>query len=527
MKNKHVSFDLKAALPEALQRFERKIAKTLLSAEKEVRETINTVKDRDPAAKSDAEVLLLYSGVHAIVAHRLAHALYESGHCFSARAISQTARFLTGIEIHPGAKIGKRLFIDHGMGVVIGETAEIGDDCTIYQGVTLGGTGKDLGKRHPTLGNNVMVGAGAKVLGPVEIGDNSKIAANAVVLHAVPENSTAVGIPAQVVKRDGLRVQYDLDQIHIPDPVSQELARLDAEIQQLKAALAAGAFVPAEEPAAEEPAEVIAEPVAAEEPAAEVMAVVDPESENDDEDDEDEDDAFDFGDLDLDFFDAVEEADRYAELLEQEKRGEIRIVTRYRRSFQSRMIQSQGNVQEYYSEIKNALLSYKGIKSRVSQGYDAFNKGRVHVAKINAKTKTLYLYLAIDPAELADTKYTFVDVSSKKKYATVPVLMKIKGERKFKHALELIEKLGGETLGLTKMDIEQIDYRIPYATTEELVEAGFVKKLVAAVPVAYGETEVSEETVEAVVPMVEQQDVTLVTPADAPAVDEASANTEA
>ena len=527
MKKRLESFDLKQTLPEALQRFERKIAKAILSAEQEVRETVETVKDRDPAARSDAEVLLLYSGVHAIMAHRVAHALYESGHCFSARAISQAARFLTGIEIHPAAKIGKRFFIDHGMGVVIGETAEIGDDCTIYQGVTLGGTGKILGKRHPTLGNNVMVGAGAKVLGPVEIGDNSKIAANAVVLHGVPENSTAVGIPAKVVKRDGQRVQYDLDQIHIPDPVAQELARLDEEIQQLKAALAAGAFVPAEEEAIvvadEAPVEVLAEPAPIEAPAAEAMAVVDSESENDDdeEEDEEEDDAFDFGDMDLDFFDAIEEAERYAELLEQEKRGEIRIVTRYRRSFQSRMIQSQGNVQDYYSEIKNALLSYKGIKSRVSQGYDAFNKGRVHVAKINAKTKTLYLYLAIDPAELADTKYNFVDVSSKKKYATVPVLMKIKGERKFKHALELIEKLGGETLGLTKMDIEQIDYRIPYATTEELVEAGFVKKLVAAVPVNYGEVDVSEETTESVVPMVEEQDVTFVEPAAAPAVAEA------
>ena len=137
------------------------------------------------------------------MAHRVSHELYRNGHYFSARAISQTARLLTGIEIHPAAKIGKRFFIDHGMGVVIGETAEIGDDCTLYQGVTLGGTGKDVGKRHPTLGNNVMVGAGAKVLGPVCIGSNSKIAANAVVLHPVSENSTAVGIPAKVVKRDG------------------------------------------------------------------------------------------------------------------------------------------------------------------------------------------------------------------------------------------------------------------------------------------------------------------------------------
>lgn len=213
---------------------ERKIALAIVAAEREVRETVQTVKDRDPAARSNAEVLLLYSGVHAIMAHRVAHKLYENGHYFSARALSQSARFITGIEIHPAAKIGRRFFIDHGMGVVIGETTEIGDDCTVYQGVTLGGTGKDVGKRHPTLGDNVMVGAGAKVLGPVYIGSNSKIAANAVVLHPVSENSTAVGIPAKVVKRDGVRVRNDLDQIHIPDPVAQQMCRLQVEMEALK-----------------------------------------------------------------------------------------------------------------------------------------------------------------------------------------------------------------------------------------------------------------------------------------------------
>ena len=213
---------------------ERKIALAIVAAEREVRETVQTVKDRDPAARSNAEVLLLYSGVHAIMAHRVAHKLYENGHYFSARALSQSARFITGIEIHPAAKIGRRFFIDHGMGVVIGETTEIGDDCTVYQGVTLGGTGKDVGKRHPTLGDNVMVGAGAKVLGPVYIGSNSKIAANAVVLHPVSENSTAVGIPAKVVKRDGVRVRNDLDQIHIPDPVAQQMCRLQVELEALK-----------------------------------------------------------------------------------------------------------------------------------------------------------------------------------------------------------------------------------------------------------------------------------------------------
>ena len=237
MKKKQQSFDVVLALPDAIRRFERRIAYSILAAEKEINETVETVKERDPAARSNAEVLLLYSGVHAIMAHRVSHQLYQNGHYLSARAISQTARFLTGIEIHPAAKIGKRFFIDHGMGVVIGETAEIGDDCTLYQGVTLGGTGKDVGKRHPTLGNNVMVGAGAKVLGPVYIGSNSKIAANAVVLHPVSENSTAVGIPAKVVKRDGQKIKNDLDQIPIPDPVSQELNRLDEEIKALKARL--------------------------------------------------------------------------------------------------------------------------------------------------------------------------------------------------------------------------------------------------------------------------------------------------
>ena len=155
---------------------------------------------------------------------------------FTARLISQTARHLTGIEIHPGAKIGRGLFIDHGMAVVIGETAELGDNCTIYQGVTLGGTGKDVGKRHPTLGNNVLVGAGAKVLGPFTVGDNAKIAANAVVLNEIPADSTAVGIPARVVRRCGERVTeaQDLDQIHIPDPVSQKLCELQHRIEELE-----------------------------------------------------------------------------------------------------------------------------------------------------------------------------------------------------------------------------------------------------------------------------------------------------
>ena len=203
----------------------------------EVKDDISSVLARDPAAKSKIEVLLLYSGVHALLAYRVSHKLYVSKHYFSARLVSQLARSVTGIEIHPGAKIGKGLFIDHGMGVVIGETTEIGDNCTIYQGVTLGGTGKETGKRHPTLGDNVMVGSGAKVLGPVNLGSNTKIASGAVVLRDIPENSTAVGMPAKVVRQSGKKVTdaNDLDQIHIPDPVSKELCAMERKISALEA----------------------------------------------------------------------------------------------------------------------------------------------------------------------------------------------------------------------------------------------------------------------------------------------------
>ena len=205
---------------------------------KGLKEDVESIMERDPAASSEAEVLCLYSGLHAVAAYRVAHALDTKGHKFTARAISQAAKFVTDIEIHPSAKIGKNLFIDHGAGVVIGETAEIGDNCTIYQGVTLGGTGKHVGKRHPTIGNNVMIGAGAKVLGPFKVGDNSKIAAGAVVLNEIPENSTAVGMPARVVRRQGVKPEDrgcgDLDQIHIPDPVAQELCKLQQRIEELE-----------------------------------------------------------------------------------------------------------------------------------------------------------------------------------------------------------------------------------------------------------------------------------------------------
>jgi len=211
------------------------LAKTVKAIKEEIKNDVEAVKQRDPAAKNGVEILLLYSGVHAIFAYRVSHKLYIGKHYFSARLVSQLAKFFTGIEIHPGATIGKGLFIDHGTGVVIGETAEIGDNCTLYQGVTLGGTGKDVGKRHPTLGNNVMVGSGAKVLGPFKIGDNSKIASNAVVLEEIPPDSTAVGIPARVVRRKGVKTD-NMDQIHIPDPVSQELCKLEHRIAMLEKA---------------------------------------------------------------------------------------------------------------------------------------------------------------------------------------------------------------------------------------------------------------------------------------------------
>ena len=206
---------------------------------KTIRRDIELIRQSDPAARNAAEILLTYPTLKAIRSYRLAHWLYKRKYFTLARIISQHARNKTGIEIHPGAVIGKGLFIDHGMGVVIGETAVIGDNCLLFQGVTLGGTGKDKGKRHPTLGNNVLVGAGAKVLGPFTVGNNVKIAANAVVLNAIPDDCTAVGVPARVVRRKGEKVSerkvtQDIDQIHIPDPVSLELCRLQAEVDGLK-----------------------------------------------------------------------------------------------------------------------------------------------------------------------------------------------------------------------------------------------------------------------------------------------------
>ncbi len=197
-----------------------------------IREDIRAVKDRDPAAKSSLEIFFLYPGVKALRMYRRANFFYRHNMFFLARMISQRAVRKTGIEIHPGATIGRRLVIDHGTGVVIGETAEIGNDVLIYQGVTLGGTGKDVGKRHPTIGNNVMISSGAKVLGPFKVGDNARIAAGAVVLSEVPEGATVVGVPAKVVRLNGERYT-PLDQIHIPDPVAERIIRLEGEVERL------------------------------------------------------------------------------------------------------------------------------------------------------------------------------------------------------------------------------------------------------------------------------------------------------
>ncbi len=202
---------------------------------RDLKELINAYKARDPAARSSLEIYLLYPGIKATLSHKRANYFYRHNHKFVARWISQRSRKKTGIEIHPGATIGKRLVIDHGMGIVIGETAELGDDVLIYQGVTLGGTGKDVGKRHPTIGNNVLIGAGAKVLGPFQVGDNSRIAANAVVLKEVPPNSTAVGVPARIVKVDGQKVDFaaQVDQVSVADPISVELVCLHRQVKQL------------------------------------------------------------------------------------------------------------------------------------------------------------------------------------------------------------------------------------------------------------------------------------------------------
>ena len=194
------------------------------------------IQKKDPAAKSLVEVMLLYPGFHVLVFHRCSHWLYQHKRFFLARMVSQWGRGFTGIEIHPGAKIGPCLFIDHGMGIVIGETAEIGTNCTIYHQVTLGGTGKDTGKRHPTIGDNVLIGAGAKILGPVYIGDNARIASGSVVLNDIPDNATAAGVPAIVVRQNGEKVRPsdDLNQQDVPDFLGQELKLMRERLEKLE-----------------------------------------------------------------------------------------------------------------------------------------------------------------------------------------------------------------------------------------------------------------------------------------------------
>ncbi|HLR09195.1 MAG TPA: serine O-acetyltransferase [Bacillota bacterium] len=201
---------------------------------KRMKEDMDVVFEQDPAARTYLEVFLTYSGLHAVWLHRVAHAFYKRKLYFIARAISQMSRFLTGIEIHPGAQIGRRFFIDHGMGVVIGETCEIGDDVTVFQGVTLGGTGKEKGKRHPTIKNNALIATGAKVLGSITIGESAKIGAGSVVLKDVPDHATVVGIPGTVVKQHGKKVRKDLDHHKLPDPFKERCEQLQKEIDSLK-----------------------------------------------------------------------------------------------------------------------------------------------------------------------------------------------------------------------------------------------------------------------------------------------------
>lgn len=198
------------------------------------KEDLEVVFDQDPAARSYIEVILTYAGLHAIWSHRLAHAFHKRKMFFIARVISQVSRFFTGVEIHPGAKIGKHFFIDHGMGIVIGETCEIGDNVSVFQGVTLGGTGKEKGKRHPTIRDNVLIATGAKVLGSIVIGENSKIGAGSVVLKDVPSNSTVVGIPGKVVIKDGVKIKKDLNHTDLPDPTADRFKKLEQEVEELR-----------------------------------------------------------------------------------------------------------------------------------------------------------------------------------------------------------------------------------------------------------------------------------------------------
>jgi len=197
-------------------------------------QAIKETQEKDPASKGYLQIILLYSGLHALIAHRIAHSLWKCKVPLIPRLISQIARFITGIEIHPGAIIGRGLFIDHGMGVVIGETAIVGDNVTLFQGVTLGGTGKETGKRHPTVGKNVVIGAGAKILGNIHVEDNCYIGANAVVLKSVPANSTVVGVPGHVTKQDGKKIDLMMDHVHVTDPIMQHMKDLIRRVKSLE-----------------------------------------------------------------------------------------------------------------------------------------------------------------------------------------------------------------------------------------------------------------------------------------------------
>lgn len=327
-------------------------------------------------------------------------------------------------------------------------------------------------------------------------------------------------------------------------------AEIDAVIADIRDSVLSEGEKPIElteedEEAAEEAVDEALEEAIAEEPAAAAYADLteeepeepeedDEEEDSDEEDSEDDENAEDSGAEEapamlggqrIVYIDAKANPEAYAELLEREKRGEVTLVYRYRKSFLAKMALADDTVKGYYNELKNALLAYKGVKCRTSWGYEAFNKGRTKLARMDVKTKSLYLYLAIDPQSLVDTKYNFKDMSEKKKYAATPVLMKIRGERKFKHALELIEKICGEELQLKRLEADPTDYRLPVMSQDEMVEAGYVKMMVGAIPVAPEPAEVAEEPAEAVAFSAETETVEAVEPVE-PVVEAAEATEE-
>ena len=322
-------------------------------------------------------------------------------------------------------------------------------------------------------------------------------------------------------------------------------AEIDAVIADIRDSVLSEGEKPIElteedEEAAEEAVDEALEEAIAEEPAAAAYADLteeepeEPEEDDEEEDSEDDENAEDSGAEEapamlggqrIVYIDAKANPEAYAELLEREKRGEVTLVYRYRKSFLAKMALAEDTVKGYYNELKNALLAYKGVKCRTSWGYEAFNKGRTKLARMDVKTKSLYLYLAIDPQSLVDTKYNFKDMSAKKKYAATPVLMKIRGERKFKHALELIEKICGEALQLKRLETEPTDYRLPMMSQDEMVEAGYVKMMVGAIPVAPEPAEAAEEPAEAVAVSAETETPEAVEPVE-PVVETAEATEE-